>query len=85
MLGVAGVDGNGQAELELALTGLAVPERGTIEVNGADVTGLRPRRALPLASPTSRRTTLRMRRSAACVATTTSPSVVPGGGSVVIR
>ncbi len=43
VLGVAGVDGNGQAELELALTGLAVPERGTIEVNGADVTGLRPR------------------------------------------
>jgi general nucleoside transport system ATP-binding protein len=43
VLGVAGVDGNGQAELELALTGLAVPESGTIEVDGAEVTGAHPR------------------------------------------
>jgi ABC-type uncharacterized transport system ATPase subunit len=43
VLGVAGVDGNGQVELELALTGLATAEHGTIEVNGNDVTGLRPR------------------------------------------
>ncbi len=43
VLGVAGVDGNGQIELEHALTGLAVPERGTIEVNGTDMSGLGPR------------------------------------------
>ena len=43
VLGVAGVDGNGQAELELALTGLAAPQRGTIEVDGKEVTRLGPR------------------------------------------
>jgi len=43
VLGVAGVDGNGQAELELALTGLVTPDSGTIEVGGADVCGLHPR------------------------------------------
>jgi general nucleoside transport system ATP-binding protein len=44
VLGVAGVDGNGQVELELALTGLATPEAGTITVDGVDVSGLHPRR-----------------------------------------
>ena len=43
VLGVAGVDGNGQVELELALTGLATPEAGTITVDGVDVSGLHPR------------------------------------------
>jgi simple sugar transport system ATP-binding protein len=43
VLGVAGVDGNGQTELELALAGLLVPESGTIEIDGHDVAGLHPR------------------------------------------
>jgi general nucleoside transport system ATP-binding protein len=43
VLGVAGVDGNGQVELELALTGLAAVDAGSIEVDGDDVTGLHPR------------------------------------------
>jgi simple sugar transport system ATP-binding protein len=43
VLGVAGVDGNGQVELELALTGLATPEAGAITVDGVDVSGLHPR------------------------------------------
>ena len=43
VLGVAGVDGNGQSELELALAGLAVPETGTIAVDGDDISGLHPR------------------------------------------
>jgi simple sugar transport system ATP-binding protein len=38
IFGVAGVDGNGQSELVEAITGLEVPDRGTIELNGEDVT-----------------------------------------------
>jgi simple sugar transport system ATP-binding protein len=43
VLGVAGVDGNGQAELELALAGLLVPDSGKIEVDGHDVARMHPR------------------------------------------
>ena len=56
MLGVAGVDGNGQAELELTLTGLAVPERGTSRSTAPTSPDCALVSALPLASPTSRRT-----------------------------
>jgi simple sugar transport system ATP-binding protein len=38
IVGIAGVDGNGQTELIEALTGLRVPDAGTIHVSGADVT-----------------------------------------------
>jgi len=38
IVGVAGVDGNGQTELIYAITGLAPASSGTIEVNGVDVT-----------------------------------------------
>jgi ABC-type uncharacterized transport system ATPase subunit len=38
ILGVAGVDGNGQAELIEALTGLRTPESGTVNLRGEDVT-----------------------------------------------
>jgi len=44
ILGVAGVDGNGQRELMEALAGLRVATRGTISVAGLDVTGLPPLR-----------------------------------------
>ena len=44
IFGVAGVDGNGQSELVEAITGLEVPDRGTIELNGEDVTEA-PRRS----------------------------------------
>jgi len=37
ILGVAGVDGNGQAELAEALTGLRQAEGGTVELSGEDV------------------------------------------------
>ena len=40
ILGVAGVDGNGQSELVAALTGLAKPSSGKIVFNGNDVTNL---------------------------------------------
>jgi ABC-type uncharacterized transport system ATPase subunit len=44
IVGIAGVDGNGQAELIEALTGLRRPERGTVLVGDADLTGADPRR-----------------------------------------
>ena len=43
VVGVAGVDGNGQVELELALAGLAPPDAGTVTVDGRDVTAMHPR------------------------------------------
>jgi simple sugar transport system ATP-binding protein len=39
IVGVAGVDGNGQSELVEAITGLRVPRAGRIRVAGEDVTG----------------------------------------------
>ncbi|APX96558.1 ABC transporter ATP-binding protein [Natronorubrum daqingense] len=38
VLGIAGVDGNGQAELVEAITGLRQPEAGTISMAGAEIT-----------------------------------------------
>ncbi|HBS38059.1 MAG TPA: ABC transporter ATP-binding protein [Rhodobacteraceae bacterium] len=38
VLGIAGVDGNGQAELSEVITGLLDPEAGTITVDGEDIT-----------------------------------------------
>jgi len=43
VLGIAGVQGNGQTELVEALTGLRRPESGRILINGRDVTGRPPR------------------------------------------
>ena len=40
ILGVAGVDGNGQAELAEAITGLRSAASGRINVSGMDVTGI---------------------------------------------
>lgn len=42
ILGIAGVDGNGQSELIEALTGLRKVKSGTIEVQGKDITNLPP-------------------------------------------
>ncbi|ADI00052.1 ABC transporter ATP-binding protein [Salisediminibacterium selenitireducens] len=44
ILGVAGVDGNGQTELIEALTGLRSVKAGTITLNGEDITGKKPRK-----------------------------------------
>jgi ABC-type uncharacterized transport system ATPase subunit len=46
IVGIAGVDGNGQAELIDAITGLRKPTSGRIEVSGVDVTGASPHEAL---------------------------------------
>jgi simple sugar transport system ATP-binding protein len=43
VLGIAGVQGNGQTELSEALTGLRSPTSGKVELAGIDVTGKPPR------------------------------------------
>jgi len=42
ILGIAGVDGNGQTQLIEALTGLRKPKSGRIEIFGKDITNLPP-------------------------------------------
>ena len=42
ILGIAGVSGNGQGELTQVLTGVLKPTRGTITVEGKDITNLPP-------------------------------------------
>ena len=44
ILGIAGVSGNGQRELAEAISGLRPVTAGTVEIDGAGVTGLDPRR-----------------------------------------
>ncbi|MFC3932753.1 ABC transporter ATP-binding protein [Streptococcus dentapri] len=43
ILGIAGIDGNGQTELIQAITGLRKPKSGSIQIKGTDVTHLSPR------------------------------------------
>ncbi|WHZ59887.1 ABC transporter ATP-binding protein [Metabacillus hrfriensis] len=43
IVGIAGVDGNGQSELIEAITGLMTSESGTILLNGKDIRNQRPR------------------------------------------
>ncbi|WP_171315717.1 ABC transporter ATP-binding protein [Enterococcus cecorum] len=44
VLGIAGIDGNGQSELVQALTGLRKVESGKVTLNGDDITNQRPRK-----------------------------------------
>ena len=46
ILGIAGVDGNGQTELIDCLTGMAKANRGVITLNGNDITNTSPRNIL---------------------------------------
>jgi general nucleoside transport system ATP-binding protein len=46
IVGIAGVDGNGQTELIDALTGLARTESGTVTIAGRELSGTSPREAL---------------------------------------
>ena len=46
VLGVAGVQGNGQSEMVQALTGLRSPVGGSVSILGNDVTGASPRQVL---------------------------------------
>jgi ABC-type uncharacterized transport system ATPase subunit len=44
IVGIAGIDGNGQSELIEAITGLRKVKSGTISLHGKDITGLKPRK-----------------------------------------
>lgn len=44
ILGLAGIDGNGQSELIEAITGLRKTKSGTVVLNGKEITGLKPRK-----------------------------------------
>ncbi|MUT67677.1 ABC transporter ATP-binding protein [Paenibacillus sp. NEAU-GSW1] len=43
ILGIAGVDGNGQSELVQAITGMISVDSGTVKLNGSDITNRSPR------------------------------------------
>ncbi|MCM3787515.1 ABC transporter ATP-binding protein [Domibacillus indicus] len=44
IVGICGVDGNGQTELIEAITGLRKAADGSIQLNGKDITGFKPRK-----------------------------------------
>lgn len=44
VVGIAGIDGNGQTELIQALTGLRKVESGSVELNGDPITNMKPRK-----------------------------------------
>ncbi len=44
IVGIAGIEGNGQTELVEALSGLTLPTSGHVEFNGNDITGLSARK-----------------------------------------
>ena len=44
IVGIAGIDGNGQAELIEAITGLRKVKSGKVELNNKDITGFKPRK-----------------------------------------
>jgi general nucleoside transport system ATP-binding protein len=44
IVGIAGIDGNGQSELIEAITGLRTVKSGKVTLNGQDITGLKPRK-----------------------------------------
>ena len=48
ILGIAGVEGNGQRELVEAIAGMRPPVRGTISINGTDITDWNPKRVTDL-------------------------------------
>lgn len=46
VLGIAGIDGNGQSELIQAITGLRKTESGTVKIDGEDITNKKPRQII---------------------------------------
>ncbi len=44
IVGIAGIDGNGQSELIEAITGLRKVKQGSVTLKGKNITGLRPRK-----------------------------------------
>ncbi|CAM4031493.1 ABC transporter ATP-binding protein [Lederbergia lenta] len=46
IVGIAGVDGNGQTELIEAITGLRRAESGSVKLNGKEITNMKPRKII---------------------------------------
>lgn len=46
VLGIAGIDGNGQSELIQAITGLRKTESGSVKIDGNDITNKKPRQII---------------------------------------
>lgn len=46
VLGIAGIDGNGQSELIQAITGLRKSESGSVKIDGNDITNKKPRQII---------------------------------------
>lgn len=46
IVGIAGIDGNGQSELIQAITGLAKVEKGVIILNGKEISNMSPRKVI---------------------------------------
>src|SRR5699024_975475 len=44
IVGLAGIDGNGQSELIEGITGLRKVQGGTVKINNVDITNMRPRK-----------------------------------------
>lgn len=44
IVGIAGIDGNGQSELIEAITGLRKIKSGKVKLNGKDITNMKPRK-----------------------------------------
>ena len=48
IVGIAGIDGNGQSELIQAITGLRKVESGSVELKGKSIVGMHPRQITEL-------------------------------------
>ena len=91
ILGIAGVDGNGQNELEEVIAGLRRPDKGQVVLGGQDVTGATPTGFTRRVLRTCRRTAIvsgcwtisPSRRTWCCRASGSRPS--PGTGSWTAR
>ena len=46
IIGIAGIDGNGQSQLVEAITGLRKIESGTVKINGKDITNNKPKEVI---------------------------------------
>jgi general nucleoside transport system ATP-binding protein len=46
ILGIAGVDGNGQRELAMSIVGTIKPDQGTITIKGKNISGFSPRQIM---------------------------------------
>ena len=60
VVGIAGIDGNGQTELIQALAGLTKVENGSIHLNEKEITNRKPRKLRKWVSPTFLKTDINM-------------------------